>query len=60
MGKSREHLGMTDHDKALWWYKRRTPVSIRAEFTPEIDKEFKKLYGSYFDENGKQCRELKP
>lgn len=45
----------TDYDKTLYayTYKRRRFVLINAE------KSFKQKYGSYFDKNGKQIKELK-
>jgi len=53
---------MTDYYKALDWYKEsRFAFGIHRndESIAEIEAEFKEYYGSYFDENGAQIRELK-
>ena len=54
---------MTDYDKAFHWYKRAI-YDVLNTLVDEVEKQearddFKHLYGSYFDKNGKQIKELK-
>lgn len=47
-----KYFEMTDYDKALWWYLKGKVLSVSP------NQYFDRRYGSYFDENGKQIKEL--